>query len=81
MFQVRKTKKPTWYQTIQIKNAKYAKDLKPVDQYCDCYTCKNFSRAYLRHLFQSEDPLALRLATIHNLRFYLTLMKKIRQVI
>ena len=79
-FRLKKTK-PTWYQTIQIKNAKFTKDLKPIDPCCDCYTCQNFSRAYLRHLFQSEDPLALRLATIHNLRFYLTLMGKIRKAI
>ncbi len=56
----------------------YRRDSKPIDENCDCYTCKNFSRAYLNHLFVLEDPLAFRLATIHNLRFYTLLIEKIR---
>ena len=70
-----------FYEEIHIKKAKYASDIKPIDSNCDCYTCKNYTRAYLRHLFISNEPLALRLATIHNLRFYLQLMKRIRLAI
>lgn len=70
-----------FYQVLKIKNAEFQEDVKPIDQNCDCYTCQNFSRAYLRHLFMSEDYLGQRLATIHNLRFYLKLMERIRQSI
>jgi queuine tRNA-ribosyltransferase len=67
-----------FYTELRIKQSKYTADLKPVDPLCDCPTCKNYSRAYLRHLFMIGEPLALRLATIHNLSFYLSLMQKIR---
>jgi len=70
-----------FYQEIRIKQSKYASDIRPLDQHCDCDTCKNYSRAYLRHLFLSNDPLAMRLATQHNLRFYLKLMELIRAYI
>ncbi len=73
--------KPAFYQEIRIKNSRFANDQKPLDQHCQCYTCKNFSRAYLRHLFMASEPLALRLATLHNLSFYITLTKKIRSTI
>ena len=68
-----------FYKEIHITNSKYAQDFRPLDEHCHCYTCQNFSRAYLRHLFMSQEPLALRLATIHNLYFYLSLMKRIRE--
>ncbi|EKD95555.1 MAG: hypothetical protein ACD_24C00450G0001 [uncultured bacterium] len=68
-----------FYEELRIRQSKYKKDIKPLDPNCDCYTCKNYSRAYLRHLFVSEEPLYLRLATIHNLKFYLDLMKKIQK--
>lgn len=71
-------KKKKFYKTINIYNAKFGKDLNPIDKHCDCYTCKNYSRAYLKHLFTVEDSLAIRLATIHNLRFYLRLMEILR---
>ncbi|MFH0930034.1 MAG: tRNA guanosine(34) transglycosylase Tgt [Candidatus Moraniibacteriota bacterium] len=67
-----------FYETINITNAKFKKDLKPIDKNCDCYTCKNYTRAYLRHLFAVGEPLAGRLATIHNLKFYQDLMKRLR---
>jgi len=70
-----------FYSEIHIKQSKFRLDTKPIDQNCDCYTCQNFSRAYLRHLFLSQESLALRLATIHNLRFYVQLMQKIREAI
>jgi len=57
---------------------KYRKDLKPVDRFCDCPLCQNYSRAYLHHLFAVGDSLAWRLATIHNLRFYSMLLQRLR---
>ncbi len=67
-----------FYETINITNEKYKKDFGPIDKNCDCYTCKNFTRAYLRHLFAVGEPLAGKLATVHNLKFYLDLMKILR---
>ncbi|HLM84436.1 MAG TPA: tRNA guanosine(34) transglycosylase Tgt [Candidatus Bathyarchaeia archaeon] len=67
-----------FYQTINITNEKFKKDFKPIDPRCDCYACQNYSRAYLRHLFSVGEPLAGRLATIHNLKFYLDLMRSLR---
>jgi queuine tRNA-ribosyltransferase len=66
---------------MHIKNAKYARDGAPLDAKCDCYTCRTFSRAYLRHLYVSQEILASRLNTIHNLHFYLNLMKGMREAI
>ena len=63
---------------IKIRNAKYRKDTRPLDEHCNCPCCKNFSRAYLRHLYQINEPLYARLATLHNIEFYLDLMKRIR---
>lgn len=69
------------YKIIQITNMKFKNDLRPLDENCVCYTCQNYSRAYLRHLFSVQEPLASRLATIHNLHFYLHWMEMIRQKI
>jgi queuine tRNA-ribosyltransferase len=66
---------------ISIKHARYATDDAPLDSACGCSTCRRFSRAYLRHLFIANDPLAVRLHTIHNLTFYLGLMADMRQAI
>ena len=66
---------------VVIKNAKYARDWGPLDDECDCYTCRNFSRAYIRHLFKANEQLAGRLAVQHNLYFYNTLTEKIREAI
>ncbi len=66
---------------ISIKSEIYAKDTNPVDSECSCYTCRNFSRAYLRHLYKQNEITALRLNTIHNLTYYADLMKKIRSSI
>ncbi|MEG2673391.1 MAG: tRNA guanosine(34) transglycosylase Tgt, partial [Ruthenibacterium sp.] len=68
----------TWHGILNIKNAKYALDESPIDDDCDCDCCKNFSRAYLRHLFKADEMLGMRLAVMHNLHFYNTLMEKIR---
>ncbi len=66
---------------LSIKNARYASDESPVDESCQCYTCKNYSRAYLRHLYQAKEILAMRLNTIHNLFYIFELMKGIREAI
>ena len=66
---------------VIIKNAQYARDERPVDPNCDCYTCRNFSRAYLRYLYMAGEILSARLNTIHNLWYYLSLMKDLRQSI
>ncbi len=66
---------------INIRNEKYKKDFSPPDLECDCYTCRNFTKAYLRHLFNVEEISAYTLNTIHNLRFYHRLMENIRKAI
>lgn len=71
--------KGKFYETLQITNAKFAKDFKPIDEACECYACQNYTRAYLHHLFKVGEPLSLRLATIHNLKFYLGLMEALRK--
>ena len=69
----------TWSGTLNIKNAKYKLDESPIDPACDCPVCRNFSRAYLRHLFTAEEMLAMRLAVMHNLYFYNKLTQRIRE--
>ena len=66
---------------IILKNASNRKDFGPIDPDCDCDTCRNYSRAYLRHLFMAGEMLGPRLATVHSIRFYLHLMEEMRQVI
>ncbi len=66
---------------IRIKNSIFADDENPLDPECDCYVCKNFTRAYIRHLFNAEEYLALYLASYHSVYFYINLMKKIRKSI
>jgi queuine tRNA-ribosyltransferase len=73
-----RTIKSDFYKTVQITNHRFAGDTRPLDAHCGCYTCQHFSRAYLHHLFRTGEPLALRLATIHNLKFYLDLMKQLK---
>jgi len=64
-----------------IRNAAFAQDLSALDDKCGCYTCKNFSRAYLRHLFNTEEMLGPQLVSLHNIHFYLGLMRDIREAI
>ena len=71
----------TWSGSINLKNEKYKLDERPIDEQCDCPTCRNFSRAYLRHLFKVEEILALRLAVMHNLYFYNKLTQRIRDAL
>lgn len=66
---------------VVVRNAEYAEDFRPLDDECDCYACKNYSRAYIRHLFKAQEILGPRLTTIHNLRFLINLMKQVRQAI
>ena len=68
----------TWNGIININNAKYEKDALPIDPECDCPTCRNFSKSYIRHLFKCKEMLAMRLCVVHNLYFYNSLMEKIR---
>ena len=68
----------TWRGAMNIKNAKYKLDDRPIDPECDCPACRRFSRAYVRHLFAAEEILALRLAVMHNLYFYNKLAQRIR---
>ena len=71
----------TWQGSLNIKNEKYKLDTGPIDPECSCPVCRSFSRAYLRHLFKAEEMLAMRLAVMHNLWFYNTLMERIRDAL
>lgn len=66
---------------VVIKNARFRDDDSPLDRFCDCYTCRNFSRAYLRHLYVAREILAIILNTIHNISFYMKLMERARLAI
>ena len=66
---------------LVIRNATYARDFEPLEEGCDCYACKNFSRAYIRHLIKAEEITGARLTSIHNLRFLIRMMEEIRQAI
>ncbi|GGE62727.1 tRNA guanosine(34) transglycosylase Tgt [Massilia psychrophila] len=71
----------TRFGDVKIKNARYKDESGPLDESCDCYCCKNFSRAYLHHLHRSKEILGARLNTIHNLHYYLKLMQEMRDAI
>ena len=71
----------TWQGSLNIKNEKHKLDERPIDPECGCPVCRSFSRAYLRHLFKAEEMLAMRLAVMHNLWFYNTLMERIREAL
>ncbi|MEK6791461.1 MAG: tRNA guanosine(34) transglycosylase Tgt [Deltaproteobacteria bacterium] len=66
---------------LVIKNSRFERDAAPLDEECLCYTCRNYSRAYLRHLFMSKEILSSRLNTIHNLYYYIDLMRRMRQAV
>jgi len=66
---------------VNIANAKHRYDTNPLDPHCSCYTCRNYSRAYLRHLYKAKELLAYRLNTIHNIHYYMKLMKEMRTAI
>lgn len=71
----------TWGGIMHLTNARYALDERPLDPECDCPTCRNFSRSYLRHLFKADEQLGGRLAVMHNLYFYNTLTERIREAL
>ena len=66
---------------VRIKRAQFKEDFSPLDPECSCYTCKNFTKAYLRHLFVANELLSLRLNTLHNVAFYLNMMRQVREAI
>jgi len=67
--------------TLPVRNAQFAEDFKPIDEECDCYVCRNFTRAYIRHLIKADELLAFHLMTFHNLHFMMELMRQIRDSI
>lgn len=71
----------SWNGTLSLRNAKFKDDFSKLDENCNCYTCKNYSKAYLRHLFNAGEILAMELASIHNLHFYLELVSEARKQI
>ncbi len=71
----------TTFGVLRIRNAQYEKDTRPIDETCGCYTCRNYSRAYLKHLDRCTEMLGARLASIHNLYYYQQLMNELRQAI
>lgn len=71
----------TWQGKVSIKRSEYKEDSSPLDPECDCYTCKTYTKAYLRHMFLSGEILGARLNTIHNIYFYMRLMEKARVAI
>ena len=66
---------------LVVKNAKYARDFRPLDEACDCYACRNYTRAYIRHLIHTNEIFGFRLCTYHNLYFLIKLMEQVRQAI
>ncbi|EKE19331.1 MAG: hypothetical protein ACD_9C00050G0006 [uncultured bacterium] len=78
-FQISNYKKDeSFYETINISNEKFKEDFTSIDPQCDCYTCRNFTKAYLNHLLRTNEPFFLKLATVHNLNFYLRLMNLLK---
>jgi len=71
----------TSFGKINIRNAKFKTDPKPIDEECDCVVCQNYSRGYLNHLLRAKELSFFRLASLHNLHYYLNLMKQMRQAI
>ena len=71
----------TWNGRLVIKNAQYEHDFHPIDEHCNCYTCRNYSRAYIRHLVRVNEIFGLRLLTIHNLHFLIDFMRQMRHTI
>jgi queuine tRNA-ribosyltransferase len=66
---------------LVVKNATYMRDPRPLDPNCNCYTCRNFTRAYLRHLFSVDEILGMRLASLHSVHYLLSLMREARAAI
>ena len=77
--QTSKSLEGDFYETININNEQYREDFSPIDEECECYACKNYTKSYLNHLLKINEPLFLRLASLHNLNFYFSLMRKMRE--
>ncbi len=73
------TKEKYGYKNLNLKNAQYAKDFSPIDASCNCYTCKNYTRAYVSHLYRAQEMLGGTLASIHNLQFMINFVKRLRE--
>ncbi|MFA6321148.1 MAG: tRNA guanosine(34) transglycosylase Tgt [Candidatus Omnitrophota bacterium] len=71
----------TWDGDIQLRNAEYKEDFRPIDETCECFACRNHTRAYIRHLFNTQEILGLRLVSLHNLHFYVKLIQLSRKAI
>ena len=71
----------SWEGVLNVRNSKFKDDFSRIDENCDCFTCANYSRAYLRHLFNAGEILAMELASIHNLHFYIELVSEARKQI
>jgi queuine tRNA-ribosyltransferase len=71
----------TWNGELQLRNAAYKEDFRPIDEGCGCFACENHTRAYIRHLFNTEELLGLRLVSLHNIHFYVTLIEAARKAI
>jgi queuine tRNA-ribosyltransferase len=71
----------TWKGPVIIKKAEFAEDPQPIDPDCGCYTCRNYSRAYLRHLYQAKELLSYRLNTLHNIYYFMELMQRLREAV
>ncbi|MFA6431729.1 MAG: tRNA-guanine transglycosylase, partial [Candidatus Margulisiibacteriota bacterium] len=69
----------TYEGKTSIRLAEFERDFTPIDPECDCYACKNFSKAYIRHLFWAREITAMHLLTIHNLRFFMRMLAKVRE--
>ncbi len=79
--ELNKTDYQDLFKYIYLSKEKYYRDTNPISEFCDCFTCRNYSVSYLKHLFTIEDTLAYRLASIHNLHLYSTLIKRLRKLI
>src|SRR5690606_12907705 len=71
----------TWGGQITVRNARYARDFSPLDPECDCYACKHFTRAYIRHLLKANETLGMRLTSYHNLTFLTDLVARAREAV
>ncbi len=71
----------TWDGDLQLRNAEYKEDFRPIDEECECFACKNHTRSYIRHLFNTEELLGLKLVSLHNLHFYVKLIRLSREAI
>ena len=71
--------KGNFYKYVRVRNLKYKDDKKPISMTCDCYACKNYSKAQIYNLFKEKNTESIRLATIHNLRFYSMLMERLQK--